>query len=50
MGNKVRNDIEMRLSVLYSLIGQRPIGDHSMEGVGFLKFDAKKHRISSHSV
>ena len=50
MGNKVGNSIERRPSVLYSLIGERPIGGHSMEGVGFIEFDATKRRISSDSV
>ena len=47
VGNKVVNAIERRPSVLYSLIGERPIGGHSMEGVEFLEFDVTKCRISS---
>ena len=50
MGNKVGNAIERQPYVLYSLIGESPIGGHSMEGVGFLEFDVTKSRISSDSV
>ena len=42
VGNKVGNSIEMRPYVLYSLIGERPIGGHSTEDVGFVDFDATK--------
>ena len=49
-GNKVGNAIERRPSMLYSLIGERPIEGHSMEGVGFIEFDATKRQISSDSV
>ena len=47
VGNKVGNAIERRPYVLYSLIGERPNGGHSMEGVGFIEFDATKRHISS---
>ena len=50
MGNKVGNAIERRPSVLYSLIGEMPTRGHSMEGVGFIEFDATKRWISSDSV
>ena len=42
VGNKVGNAIERRPSMLYSLIEERPIWGHSMEGVGFIVFDATK--------
>ena len=50
VGIKFGNAIERRHSVLYSLIREREIEGRSMEGVGFIEFDATKRHISSDSM
>ena len=47
MGNKVGKAIDISPSVLYSLIGEMPIGVQSMEGGTEPSAMCKKHLISS---
>ena len=50
MGNKVGKAMETRPSVLYSLIGDMPIGGQSMEGGSGISGVHMKRIISSTSV
>ena len=50
MGNTIGKDMERRPYVLYSLIGEMPIGGRSMEVSSGIYGMHKKHLISSTSV
>ena len=50
MGNKVGNAMERRPSVLYSLIGENPIGGKSMEGGSGMFGMCNNYLISSITV